>query len=186
MRDLRQAWYHLGVPENGDSIEDFAATLQGLLDRHEVKRLVVAGNSAGGYAALLFGTLLGADVALSIAPQTVIDLDVLAGVDDHRFDPRLNKLAEMDALVPRWLDLAEVLPTLEYRGTRFEVYFDDTFPEDRRHAERVAHLPGVELKRRDGGAHAIALRLRASGELAQMMQNAVLGEQVDPSSGVLS
>lgn len=176
VRDLRQAWYHLGVPEHGDSVEAFAASLRELIARHQVRRLVVAGNSAGGYAALLFGALLGADVALCFAPQTVIDLDVLAGMDDHRYDKRLQELAETDALERRWLDLAEALPTLEYAGTRFETYFDDGFAADRTHAERIADVAGVRLHRRSGGKHSVALKLRASGELSRIMRDALLAE----------
>ena len=44
-----------------------------------------------GYAALLFGTLLGAEEVLCFAPQTVLDLDILADMGDHRWDWRLGR-----------------------------------------------------------------------------------------------
>ena len=55
---MRQAWYHCGTPEHGATIDAVAESLRVLIAAHRVERLVTAGNSAGAYAALLFGTLL--------------------------------------------------------------------------------------------------------------------------------
>ena len=78
VRDLRQAWYHLGVPDHGATLAQVAESLCRLIAPHEVERLVVAGTSAGGYAALVFGAMLGADSVVCFAPQTVLDLELLA------------------------------------------------------------------------------------------------------------
>jgi pimeloyl-ACP methyl ester carboxylesterase len=174
VRDLEQAWYHRGLPGSGGTIEELAQTLRELVDGNGVKRLVLAGNSAGGYAALLFGTLLGADVALSFAPQTVIDLDVLASMDDHRWDQRLGELADAGALDERWLDLARTLPALRRANTRYEVYFDDGFATDRLHAEHIGQLAGVRLHARSGGAHSVAQELRSTGELGRILGEALV------------
>jgi pimeloyl-ACP methyl ester carboxylesterase len=176
VRDLRQAWYHCGIPGHGDTVEEVSASLSELAARHGVRRLVVAGNSAGGYAAMLFGTLLGADVVLGFAPQTVIDLDVLAEMDDHRWDEPLRGLAAAGALDSRWTDLATALPAARIADTRYELYFDDSFPPDRLHAERMADLAGTSLHRHDGGSHSIAMEMRASGELRSALQSAVRPE----------
>jgi len=93
VRDLRQAWYHHGLPGQGDGLLDVARVLRELIDGHDVRRVVMAGNSAGGYAALVFGCLLGADAVLAFAPQTVLDLGTLAEMGDHRWDERLLEIA---------------------------------------------------------------------------------------------
>jgi hypothetical protein len=173
VRDLRQAWYHRGIPGHGDTIEQAAAALGGLVARHRVQRLVVAGNSAGGYAALLFGTLLDADVALCFAPQTVLDLDVLAAFDDHRWDEQIVALARDGVLDPRFADLSVALPTLERPRTSFQVYFDASFDVDRLHAERVAPVPGVVLHPQAGGKHGIAREMRDSGQLDEVLRRAL-------------
>jgi pimeloyl-ACP methyl ester carboxylesterase len=54
VRDVRQAWYHRGTPEYGETIEAVAESLGELISSHRVERLVTAGNSAGAYAALRF------------------------------------------------------------------------------------------------------------------------------------
>jgi hypothetical protein len=174
VRDLRQAWYHQGIPGHGETIEDAADALRAIVRDNRVERLVVAGNSAGGYAALLFGTLLEADVALCFAPQTVLDAGVLADWDDHRWDEQLRDLAAEGGLDSRFVDLSRALPALASGRTRFEVYFDESFDVDRLHAERVAGVPGVVLHPLPEGEHGIARDMRESGELDEVLRRALL------------
>jgi hypothetical protein len=180
VRDLRQAWYHRGIPGHGSTIEAVGESLGELVASHGVDRLVAVGNSAGGYAALLFGTLLGADTVLCFAPQTVLELDVLADMGDHRWDEQLRELVADGGLDTRWTDLRRALPGIRRSDTRYELYFDDSFTIDRLHAERVGELEGARLHRLDGGAHGIAREMRRSGELESILHGA-LGPQAGRS-----
>ena len=148
-----------------------AAALSEIARRGGARRLVCTGNSAGGYAALLFGTLLKADVVLCFAPQTVIDLPALAAMDDHRWDEQL--LALQGALDSRYTDLAQALAAARQGATAYEVYFDDTFAVDRMHAERLAGLEGLALHRLQGGAHGVVREMREAGELDRVLQEAL-------------
>jgi len=177
VRDLHQAWYHRGIPGHGDTLEGAAASLRALIDRHDVQRLVVAGNSAGGYASLAFGTLLRADTALSFAPQTVLDPAVLAEWDDHRWDGQLDDLVREGAIDQRWSDLRDALAGDGERrggGTRYEVYFDETLEVDRLHADRIGDVPGVHLHRLSAGEHSVAQAMRDTGELGRVLRAALL------------
>ena len=146
-----------------------------------MQRLVVTGNSAGGYAALVFGTLLGADTVLGFSPQTVLDLDLLRGWGDDRWERRITKLMDEGRIPSRWLDLREALPAAEplpgasRSGTTCELYFDAELELDRLHAEHIADVPGVHLHPRKGGEHKLARELRQSGELEEVLQRALLG-----------
>lgn len=173
VRDLRQAWYHRGIPRHGGTVPAVAESLRGILARHEVDRLVVAGNSAGGYAALMFGALLGAEEVLCFAPQTVIDLDILAAMGDHRWDDRLLAHAAAGALDERFTDLRRVLPAAAHTGTTYRVYFDTSLHADRLHAERLAGLEGVRLYRFGHGSHGIARALRETGALQRVLRRAL-------------
>jgi hypothetical protein len=175
VRDLLQAWYHGGIHEHGGTIIDVAGYLGELIAGQDVDRVVVTGNSAGGYAALLFGTLLGAETVLCFAPQTVLDLDVLTTVDDHRWDDRLRRLGAEGVLDPRWTDLRNALPCARRADTRCHIYFDETFRADRLHAERLAGIEGVRLHRLSAGRHSIARTLRESGALALVLRRALDG-----------
>lgn len=173
VRDLRQAWYHRGIPQRGETIVEAADSLRGLIAAHDVDRLIVAGNSAGGYAALVFGTLLGADIVLCFAPQTVLDLEILNAMDDHRWDQQIAELAQAGDLDERWTDLRRALPQARCAETRYDVYFDSTFRADRLHAERLSELDGVRLHGFEGGEHGMVREMRESGELERVMRDAL-------------
>jgi hypothetical protein len=175
VRDLRQSWYHRGLSGHTKGIDDTARLLQEHLDRAGVERLVVVGNSAGGYAALLLGTMLGADVSLCFGPQTLVDPDAMAAFGDRRWERELGGLKRAGELDARYSDLVTALPQLEPAGTRHEVYFDASFGLDRTHAERIGELAGVQLHPLDGGAHGIAQMMRESGELKRVLTAALTG-----------
>jgi len=173
VRDPHQSWYHRGIPRHGRSVTGVAQSLAEVLANHEFDRLVVTGNSAGGYAALVFGTLLGADTVLSFAPQTVLDCDILARWDDHRWDFILRPLTAQGALEARWLDLRVALPPARHTDTRYNVYFDETVRGDRLHAERISGLEGVRFYRFGRGGHNLVRDLRDCGALERVLRQAL-------------
>jgi pimeloyl-ACP methyl ester carboxylesterase len=174
LRDLEQAWYHRGVPGHGESLPALADDLRGLIERHQVSRLVLAGSSAGGYAVLVLGGLLGADVVLSFSPQTIIEPEALAQMHDDRWDQYVEPLIRDGRLDRRWSDVRAVLgDPQQRRGTRYEVFFDDTMELDRAHAERLEGIPAVHLRRYAGGSHNLVRTLRDSGELKQVLTSAL-------------
>jgi pimeloyl-ACP methyl ester carboxylesterase len=179
VRDLHQAWYHRGLPGYGDSLLSVAESLSALIAGHGVRRLVVAGTSAGGYAALVCGALLGADVVLSFSPQTILDLDALASMGDRRWDENLRPLVAANALDPDWIDLGVALamasPLEGAHGARtsFRVFFDDSLAIDRLHCERLLGLEGLRLYRFGTGGHHLVRTLRDNGALTQILQRAV-------------
>jgi hypothetical protein len=173
VRDLRQAWYHAGLPPSGRGLLDVADELRALIAAQKVTRLVVTGNSAGGYAALLFGRLLGADVVLSFAPQTILDLGELHAMGDHRWDERLGEVTAAGTLDPDWIDLRSALPKLGSPATTCKVFFDTTLAQDRVHAERLEGIEGLRLYRFGRGSHHLVRSLRDCGALARLLREAV-------------
>jgi len=173
VRDPRQAWYHLGIFRHGRTLVGLAESLDRSVERLGAERIVTVGVSMGGYAALAFGALLGAHTAAAIAPQTVIDLDVMAEMDDHRYDRRLGEVRAAGRLDPAWTDLATALPATRRAATRYEIYYADRFRIDRLHAERMADIDGVRLYRFGWGGHELALRLRDSGALEAILRRAL-------------
>jgi acetyl esterase/lipase len=173
VRDLRQSWYHQGLPPEGHTLLDVAGSLRALIAEHEVERLVFTGNSAGGYAALAFGTLLGAEQVLCFAPQTILDLEVLDAMGDHRWDQSLRKVVSADGLDPNWIDLSSALPAARHTDTRYSVFFDDSLTADRLHAERLLGIEGMRLYRFGRGAHHLVRSLRDSGALEQLLRRAL-------------
>src|SRR5918998_5958042 len=75
LRDPRRGWYQLGIPGVGDSAADVRAFLSAVIERARAERVVMAGASAGGFAALLFGSWCGADEVIAFSPQTLVDTE---------------------------------------------------------------------------------------------------------------
>jgi hypothetical protein len=173
VRDLHQAWYHRGMPGHGTTLMSVADSLRELVRSHEVERLVVTGNSAGGYAALVFGTLLRADVVLCFAPQTILDAGVLAAIGDHRWDAHLEPLVREGALDLHWVDLGTALPGEAHGALRYEVYFDESLSVDRQHVERLLGLRNLQLYRFGRGRHHLVAALRDCGALTRILQRAL-------------
>ena len=184
VRDFNQSWYHRGMPGYGDSLVSVSESLRKMLADHELDRLVVAGASAGGYAALVFGTLLQADTVLCFSPQTILDLEVLGRMGDHRWDEQLKPLIAQDALDRGWADLRTALPPAHDGRTCYRVFFDDSAAADRAHAERLLEVPGMRLYRFGRGDHMLVRNLRDSGALARILQGALHVSPEQPSGGL--
>jgi pimeloyl-ACP methyl ester carboxylesterase len=174
VRDLDQAWYHRGAPRTGaKTLEELAQALERMIAAQDVDRIVTIGNSSGGYAALAFGALLGADCALSFAPQTVIDPDALRAMGDKRWLDKLTALESAGALDHDWLDLRTALPSSRRRPTRYQIYFDTSHRVDRLHAENLREVDGVRLYPFGHGGHYLVNRMRASGALERVLRDAL-------------
>ncbi|PVM84873.1 hypothetical protein DDF67_18410 [Caulobacter endophyticus] len=174
VRDPSDSWFH-GVPGVEGGAEGFARRLAAYARGYS--RVVCVGYSMGGYAALLFGRLLQADVTLSFAPQTVLTACGMARLADPRWRDHLDKVRALEA--PRGLmDLkalfAETAASAARRRT--SIYFPAAGDAlDRLHARRLSdHADLVELG--DDVAHSgFAIWLRRSGALRLLIDEAVGG-----------
>jgi hypothetical protein len=183
VRDLYQAWYHRGVPrQRAKTLVSVADRLREMIAPHHVERLVTIGNSSGGYAALVFGALLGADTALAFAPQTTLDPDAMASLGDRRWEGHLSALRDAGRMDADWIDLRTALPRALDGQTRLHVYFNERLAVDRLHAERLRDVDGVRLFRfGHGSGHYLVNTLRDNGSLEHTLRK-VVGAVREPSS----
>ncbi len=157
LRDHYRAWYHRGVADVGDDVDSVASFLQPMT--RTADRIVMIGNSAGGYAALLFGALLGCE-AHAFSPQTFIDPALRRQHRDARWAEDLSALLETGRFDARYGDLA---PLLASRPGNFHIHYGTAAALDVLHAERMrdlAHLHAIS-----GGHHGAVQTLRDSGWL---------------------
>lgn len=172
VRDLDRAWYHRGVRGLGSSIDEVANGLAEVLAAAGAHRVVAVGNSAGGYAALLFGRLLGLDEVHAFSPQTFLGPRDRIRHLEYRWRRELRVLRRQ---VPdrRYLDLRGVLDRPEAAAKPAHVHYCHTSRLDRIHAERVSALPGVVLHPYDVAGHALVNTLRDTGELERILRGAL-------------
>ncbi len=181
LRDPRRGWYQLGIPGVGESAAEIRRFLDDVIARANVERVVMAGASAGGYAALLFGVWCGASEVLAFSPQTFIDPAQRSAQGDDRWAPQI---ADLYAAMPgraATLDLREVLAEAPVRP-RLQVHASSDDALDLIHARRIADIPGVELTEHERGGHRLVKTLRDRGILQPLLLQALSGESA--ASGV--
>jgi pimeloyl-ACP methyl ester carboxylesterase len=172
LRDPRGVWYQRGIPGLGDEVDVVVASLRAIKDEQGIERLITIGYSAGGYAALVFGALLGAERVIALEPQTCLERAWLTEIGDDRWSAALNRLDETGGADRRYVDLRSTLTTEGSPATSYEVHYNALFQPDEQHALRLEGLPGVELRRRASDGRNIVRSLRAAGDLEEMFADA--------------
>jgi len=167
VRDLGQSWYHGTLPGVGRGIRDLRDYLQGLLDEHQPNRTVFFGNSMGGYAAMLFGHLLGIDAVVAFSPQTFIDWKNRWYHGDHRWWREVIPARWRTSAEPLYFDLRYVLEP--EANSQFDLHVPKLDKLDRLHAERMGHISGVQVVVHDEIDHGLVRYLRNQEELRSIL-----------------
>ena len=181
LRDPRRGWYQLGIPGVGDSAADVRAFLSAVIERARAERVVMAGASAGGFAALLFGSWCGADEVIAFSPQTFVDAENRGLAGDTRWPEQIDALHQATNGRSATFDLLHVLPDAPGK-TRYQVHVSTDDPLDLIHARRIAGLGGVEIFEHERGGHRLVKTLRDRGLLQPMLLQALSDQGAEPRS----
>lgn len=179
VRDLKQAWYQLGLPGIANDPPGIAAFLAPHVRAPGVKRTVFIGNSMGGLAAILFGAWLEVDTVLAFSPQTFVDPARRLWHRDFRWMRNLLPLHVRHGVRGPYYDVKQFLQTMPGQRTRIQLHFDDTHRLDRLHCQRLQNFPQVALHAWPAGGHQLIKQLRDSGALSELLSAAVRGNPQD-------
>lgn len=169
LRDLRQSWYQNGVPGFGQTIDEVAANIKAQIIQQQVTRVVMIGNSAGGFAALLFGWILGADEVLAFSPQTFISQKQRLLHADFRWHPQIASVHRISKTRKTYLDLRQVYSTEPIR-TKAHIHYCTGHRLDRYHAQYMRRNSNVILHKYSHGGHLLVKSLRDSGRLKELIK----------------
>jgi hypothetical protein len=175
VRDVDELWYQRGAGTG--SIDDLADELSLMLgDR--VGEVTMFGNSSGGYAALLFGSLLGVKAVHVWLPQTFLAYQLRLRHRDYRWPEHFARMILTRAVDRRYADLRKCLAMRGAAATTFNIYYSTRDRLDAVHAERLAAIRGVALHPYETGGHTEIRRgrpglgqiVRDSGELDEIFR----------------
>lgn len=167
VRDLRYAWYCLGLPGHGTDSESVLTVLRQSVERSGARRVVTVGASAGGFAAIKYGVLLGAESALAFSPQSMIDATNRARLGDERWAPQIAALhARLGPNHPEFT-IGQTVDDNTATAVDIRVSREDLL--DLAHADILRDRPGVRVTEYDYGGHLMVKWLRDSGELAPIL-----------------
>lgn len=180
LRDPLMAGFLRGVPGLGEDEASATAALRDLLADLGAPRLVTAGSSIAGYAALRYGLVLAADHVLSFAGPVALDDersddDAQDGAPGHR---------ELRALTPDWHDLTDLVRRTP--SCHLTVVIGADNGADRRRADRLSDIPHATVIALDGVSHHFpVLELIADGRFVPVLERALTHRRSvdDPGSG---
>ena len=172
LRDPRRGWYQLGIPGVGETAQSIKDFLDAAIAQADVDRVIMAGASAGGFAALLFGALSRVDDVIAFSPQSFIDAGNRSRADDERWPEQIAALHGQAAGRALALDLLDVLPR-DPGKTRFQLHVSTDDALDMLHARRLADLAGVRIVEHERGGHRLVKTLRDRGQLQPILVQAL-------------
>lgn len=157
VRDQFQCWYHNGVRGVSTDIDSTVEALRA--ETEGFNTVVTAGTSAGGYAAILFGVLLGADRVLAINPQTLLQRGVQC-------------IAHGNLYRLKWCPSTPLVDLLRLPPSDCDINilygYDDKV--DVFHSGRMRMRSDVTLLSRPGVHGTVAHMARDRGELAEFFE----------------
>ena len=71
--DHEKCWYHKGIQGITSNIDETALYINSIIKDKYYKNVIFMGNSAGGYAAILFGSICNVNHVISFIPQTILE-----------------------------------------------------------------------------------------------------------------
>jgi hypothetical protein len=165
LRDMTGYGFLDGIPALGKDQEETATALTRITQDLGTSRTVTIGNSVGGFAALRYGALVGAEAALCFSPPTAVYSMLDKPADAGPMSARWG----IETYSPRHRD---VLPDVEANpDMRVTLVVGAANPEDMRQARRLTHLRNVTLHTiDDADDHAALPRiLMACGRLTESL-----------------
>ena len=166
VRDVRQAWYHAGLPGTSTDIATTRDYLQDLIARYAPQETVMVGNSMGGFAAMLFAALIGNVRAVAFAPQTFIGPRLRWKYRDRRWRKQILGTYMRSLRREKFYDLATLTDT---RPWQVDIYVSASHRLDMAHADHVRSLPQVTVHEYAEGGHKLVKHLRDIGELPRIL-----------------
>jgi hypothetical protein len=166
LKDYYRFFYHAGLNREIADVEGILSRLRRCREElPQVRQTFSFGPSSGGYAAILFGHYLQVDVVYAFAPVTLINLD-----DLRKYGGR----QDVSRIAPQHRDLGNLLAQHNGR-TCYKIFYCQGCPRDRKYAEHLQGLPGVELFPQPGHTHNVIQVIHESGRLRQIFDRAPSG-----------
>ncbi|WP_179351492.1 hypothetical protein [Winogradskyella vidalii] len=165
VKDNQQSWYHKGI-EGSDDINTTVILLKKILTSLDYlnKKVVFVGNSAGGYAAIVFGVLLEADKVLAFAPQTFLGKWKRFVNREKRWKNESNYMLKGNTNPNYFLDLASFFKNNSLEVVDIEVYYAMDSVSDMKHYKNIKDL-SMTFHLYPKGGHSLIKELKLKGIL---------------------
>lgn len=135
LKDTKRIWYQKGISEEYPTVESVVELLKNYTVNY--RKVICIGNSAGAFAAILFGTLLDIDQVVAFAPQTLLK-------EEFNMKPWLSELRNMNQQKIFCNDLKKHLSNTGY-STKIDVCVPKLNPIDYAHSNYIRDLKNINI-----------------------------------------
>ncbi|WP_162515393.1 YqiA/YcfP family alpha/beta fold hydrolase [Paenibacillus pinistramenti] len=169
IRDFSQAWYHYGLKTRSISnIEQLAQYLDSLIEQSQARKVILVGNSMGGYAAILLSLLLKTKTqVVAFNPQTFIGEKLFSEMGESRWMKKVRNIPS--DVVDYYLDLSKLIEGRNNPDTKIDIYYSES---DKHHALRLDGYCNISLNYFPSVFHHdLVKELRDSSDLIQILES---------------
>lgn len=163
-KDFKQCWYQQGLLGLAGTVAETTELLRRAVPEGQTTTATL-GSSAGGYAAILFGVLMGVDKIVAFGPQTLLNSRVFA-----KFENAQSVFADLVREGRDYLDLVEVIKANPGFAGKIRIYYSQSNEVDREAAERLAVFDFVEVLPHPGEAHGVAREMARGPEFKEALE----------------
>ena len=168
LRDFTQSWYQNGLPDLGRDVFELAEYLAQKIRQVNPVDVYFVGNSMGGFAAILFATLIGSGTAIAFAPQTYISPIAKLRHLDLRW-PKQIVTTYFTTLAKRHVWDLKALLSANQNKAKIEIHVSTKDRLDLLHARRLRGVTRLTIHEYDVGGHALVRHLRDEGRLSGIL-----------------
>jgi hypothetical protein len=164
VKDPHQSWYYkLGHSKITEELIEIIP---------KENRKIFIGTSAGGFAAILIGNLIGADLVLAFSPQTFLDPVYRREYKDNRWSKEIKNVYEV---TKNLYDLRLPEMIVDNNTTEYRIYYCDKFELDVVHASMLAEKNNFIMEPQDCAEHVVVKCLKQSNLLLNILEENLNG-----------
>lgn len=167
-RDLSQSWYHAGLTGITQDIHQTKDYIQTIINRIKPSEIIFVGNSMGGFAAILFSTLLNTGRVVAFSPQTYIGLGKKLKEKDLRWKYTSLRTYARSFFKPKYYDLRSLLQESK-RQNKIDIHISTLEKLDVMHSRNINEFSNVTVHEYDFGGHSLVKNLRDKGMLKDIL-----------------
>lgn len=171
VRDLNQAWYTKGLKGICNDAYGVKKYLDDKIKEINPTKTIFIGNSAGGYAAILFGVLCDINEIHAFSPQTFLDKTTRFFKRDSRWKKEIQNI-DKSKTYNKSLNLKNFLKHYNLEQITINIYYSLTNKLDIIHTKMISNF-SINFCSYQTGGHELIKELRDNGELYQIIEKSV-------------
>ncbi len=168
IRDFSQTWYHEGLTGISKNINSTANYIKNEIKELNPEKIFFVGNSMGGFAAIVFATLIGQGEVIAFAPQTFISPVLRFKYHDNRWPEQIKNTYKKSLFKQKIWDIRPLL-IKTHNNLRISIFVAINDRLDFIHAKHLKTIPGITIYEFNDGGHGIVTSLRDEGKLPAIM-----------------